>query len=46
MAYYCVRHTPEAKDLPDAPVDTFAGYPEAMSAEQPTAVRRTQGNNA
>jgi choloylglycine hydrolase len=31
MVYYCIRHTPEAKDLPDAVVDTFARYPELMA---------------
>jgi penicillin V acylase-like amidase (Ntn superfamily) len=33
MIFYAIRHTPQLKDLPDALIEAFARYPEAMSGK-------------
>jgi len=33
LVFYCIRHTPQTKDLPDELIEAFARYPEAAVAK-------------
>jgi penicillin V acylase-like amidase (Ntn superfamily) len=33
MIHYCIRHTPQMKDLPDELIEAFARYPELMATK-------------
>ena len=33
MVFYCIRHTPQTKDLPDELIEALARYPEMTSTQ-------------
>jgi hypothetical protein len=33
LVFYCIRHMPRTKDLPDELIEAFARYPETTSSK-------------